>query len=174
MEKLNIGDIVKLMLKFLTLLSIGLLISIVIYPFLHETGHSVAILLFGGEIINFEIMPVPYVLCQITDNSETEFVIIGVFGMLFPYIVSFFVPTKNFWLCYVKTTIRLICFLSFVLSIVSVYLYQKGSQMQNDDITTILQNSPNSLLFCSISLVFLSISSFILLIKDINNLKRMV
>ncbi len=164
----------KLALRFFYLLVVGVWTVLIIYPFLHECGHSLAVLLLGGSIKNFNILPVPYILCQMKEYNKIDFLIVGFSGMLLPYIFSFFVQTRKFYLCYFKIVIRFICLLSFVLGIVSVCLYQKGSTLQNDDITTILQNSPEYLVLCLVLLILLLIITTVLFLKDIYNLKKVV
>lgn len=164
----------KLTLRFLCLLVIGILTAIIIYPFLHESGHSLAVLLLGGRIKSFNIFPIPNILCQMKEYSKTDFFIIGFSGILLPCIISSFIPKRKFWLCYVKTVISFICLLSFLLGIVSAYLYQKGSKMQNDDITIILQNSPEYLPLCLVLLMVSTIISTVLFIKNISALKKLV
>jgi len=61
-----------------------------------------------------------------------------------------------------------------VLGVVSAYLYKKGSVMRNDDVTTILQNSPEYLIFCFVLLILLSIVTIALFLKDISSLKKLV
>ena len=164
----------KLALRFFALLILGMVTVLIIYPFLHESGHSLAVVLLGGRIRNFNILPVPYILCQMKEYNKIDFLIVGFSGMLLPYIISFFIQNRNFWVCYLKVVLRLTCFMSFALGIVSVYLYQKGSAMQNDDVTTILQNSPEYLIFCLTLLILLTIITSVLFLKDILNLKKLV
>lgn len=171
---INAGDNMKLALKFFALLVLGLLTVLIIYPFLHESGHSLAVLLLGGRVERFNILPVPYILCQMNEYNKIDFLIVGFSGMLLPYIISFFVQKSNFWLCYLKIALRFVCLISFVLGVVSAYLYKKGSVMRNDDVTTILQNSPEYLIFCFVLLILLSIVTIALFLKDISRLKKLV
>lgn len=147
---------------------------LIIYPFLHESGHSLAVLLLGGSVESFNILPVPYISCQMKEYNKTDFLIVGFSGMLLPYTISFFIQKRIFWVCYLKIALRLICLISFVFGIMSACLYQKGSEVQNDDVTTILQNSPEYLIFCLTLLILLTIITSVLFLKDILSLKKLV
>ena len=171
---INAGDNMKLALKFFTLLGLGLLTVLIIYPFLHESGHSLAILLLGGNVKSFNILPVPYVLCQMNEYNKIDFFIVGFSGMLLPYLISFFIQKRNFGVCYLRIALRLICLISFVFGIVSAYLYQKGSGIKNDDITIILQNAPEYSILSFVLLILLSIITVVLFLKDISRLKKLV
>lgn len=165
--KYNIGDNLKLILKFFALLIVGLLIAVIIYPFLHETGHSLLAMIFGAKIMDFQILPIPSVLLKMSSSiSEFDFVLIGLSGMLLPYLISILLPAKTFWKWYVRIALRLICMLSFTMSIASILMYQKGSPMPNDDITIILQNFPQYMPFCFVILTLLLIVSMIMFVKD--------
>lgn len=157
----------KLILKFFVLLVIGLSIAVIIYPFLHEVGHSLSAIMLGAEIKNFQILPISSVLVKMNSGtSEVDFLIIGLSGMLFPFIMSFFLPAKTFWKWYARITLRLICILSFFISIAAVLMNQQGSPMQNDDITIILKNSPQYMTFCFFILILLTVTAITLFVKD--------
>lgn len=157
----------KLIFKFFVLLTLGLSIAVIIYPFFHEMGHSVLAMIFGAKIMDFQIVPIPSVLLKVDIGiSELSFLLIGLSGMLFPYLISIMLPTKIFWQWYVRITLRFICLLSFLLSIVSIIMHQKGSPMQNDDITIILKNSPQYMPICFAILTLLLISAIILFAND--------
>lgn len=163
----NIGDNLKPILKYISLFITGITIAVIIYPFLHETGHSLSAVAVGAKIMNFQILPIPSVLVKINSGmSEFDFLIIGISGILFPFIISFLLPAKTFWKWYVRITLRLICILSFFISIVSILMYQQGSPMQNDDVTIVLKNSPQYMPFCFVILTLLLIVSMIMFVKD--------
>lgn len=165
--KVNIGDNLKLILKFFVLLAIGLSIAVIIYPFLHEVGHSLSAIMLGAEIKSFQILPVSSVLVKMNSGtSEFSFLIIGFSGMLFPFIMSFFLSAKNFWKWYARITLRLICILSFLLGIVAMLMYQQGNPIQNDDATIILKNSPQYMPFCFVILILLTVTSITFFVKD--------
>ncbi len=157
----------KLILKSLLLFAIGLSIAIIIYPFLHETGHSFSALIFGAEIVSFEVLPQPSVACKMNSGiSEFDFLMISFSGMLMPLLISLLLPSKRFWTWYAKVTLRLICIMSFVLGIVSLFTHHKGSTVQPDDIALILHNSPQYTKLCFVVLIFLLLTAILLFIKD--------
>ena len=56
----------KDILKYLGLFFVGLFVAIIIYPFLHEAGHSMAAILVGAKVIDFNLLPLPYVTCEVS------------------------------------------------------------------------------------------------------------
>lgn len=150
--------------------------AVIIYPLLHEVGHSISAVVFGAEIMNFQIFPIPSVLLEInSDISEFDFLLIGLSGMFFPFIISLLLPAKTFLKWYIRITLRLICIISFSIGIASVVMHQKGSILPNDDVSIILQNSSQYSNFCFVILVLLFITTITLFIKDfiIFNKKRL-
>lgn len=163
----NIGDILKSILKFILLFIIGLSVAIIFYPFLHETGHSITALILGAKIIDFQIFPIPSVLLEMNSStSKMDFLTIGISGMLLPFVISFLLLSNSFWKWYVKIALRLICIISFISGMISIFAYQKGSILQNDDIVILLQNSPQYTLFYFVILVLLLILAIIMFAND--------
>lgn len=157
----------KLVFKFIQLLFIGLFIAIFVYPFLHETGHFISSLLLHVRVLDFKIVPVPSVLCEFDGSiNSIEFLIIGLSGAILPYIVTLLLPMRTFWLWYCKITIKVICLISFVVSITSIFLYQKGNSLSNDDITNILQHTPQYSLPCFVLFILLFFIGAVTMIKD--------
>ena len=72
----------KLALIFFALLILGMVTVLIIYPFLHESGHSLAVVLLGGSVESFNILPVPYISCQMKEYNKIDFLIVGFSGML--------------------------------------------------------------------------------------------
>lgn len=128
-------------LKCIGLLAVGLLTAIFLYPFLHELGHVTAAIFLGTNVCDFQLFPVPSVMCEMDTTNELAFVIIGFGGMILPYLVSCVSPGKNFWLWYLWLVISAICLLSFVVSIIGIVLYKMGDPIANEDITRIMEYS---------------------------------
>lgn len=51
---------------------IGLIIAIVIYPFIHESGHFIACKLVGAEVSKFSILT-DFVECNVLGLEKAEF-----------------------------------------------------------------------------------------------------
>lgn len=91
----------KMSLNLALVLFLGLFIAVLGYPFLHELGHSIVAILMGASVEEFCLFPVVYVLCNVYGIGEFGQVLIGVSGMLFPFICGIIIHCKNFWLWYV-------------------------------------------------------------------------
>lgn len=128
----------KDILKCIGLLIVGLFVAVIGYPFLHETGHSIVALLVGGKVIDFNFLPLPYVTCEISIANKFEIILIGLAGMYLPMIFSLIIRPKSFWLWYMSLLIKGICFLSFIISLVSIILYNIGIKVLNEDVVQII------------------------------------
>ena len=126
-------------LKCLGLLAVGLLTAIFLYPFLHELGHTVAATIFGRQVCDFRLFPIPSVMCEMDVTNELVIIVVGFSGMLLPYLLSLVSPRKRFWIWYLWLIISGICLLSFAVSIAGIILYVNGSPMANEDITQIMK-----------------------------------
>lgn len=128
----------KDILKCIGLLIVGLFVAVIGYPFLHETGHSIVALLVGGSVIDFNLLPLPYVTCEISIANKFETILIGLAGMYLPMIFSLIIRPKSFWLWYGLLLTKGICLLSFIISLVSIVLYNIGIKISNEDIVQIM------------------------------------
>lgn len=128
----------KDILKCIGLLMVGLFVAVIGYPFLHETGHSIVALLVGAKVIDFSLLPLPYVICEISVANKFEIILIGLAGMYLPMIFSLIIRPKSFWFWYMSLLIKGICLLSFVISLVSIVLYNIGIKASNEDIVQIM------------------------------------
>lgn len=125
------------------MLLIGLSAAIVVYPFLHESGHSIAALIVGGEIVEYHLLPIPYVLCNVGKVAAVGQVFIGIGGMLLPIAITTVIhPKKRFIAWYGNLMLRGICILSVSITVVSSFLYAAGKPVANEDITTVLGIAP--------------------------------
>lgn len=128
----------KDILKCIGLLIVGLFVAVIGYPFLHETGHSIVALLVGAKVIDFSLSPLPYVTCEIATSNKFEIILIGLAGMYLPMIFSLIIRPKSFWFWYMSLLIKGICLLSFVISLVSIILYNFGIKVSNEDVVQII------------------------------------
>lgn len=150
------------------MLFIGLAVAIVIYPFFHETGHCLATLLVGGEIVEYHLFPLPNVLCQVSNVTTMGRVFIGIFGMLLPIIISLLIycPKKSFGIWYAKLILQGICLLSLGITFVAAILFSLGNPVANEDITTVLKLAPNLVEIAIIASLFASTVLTIIILKD--------
>ena len=129
-------------LKFSALIVLGLITAILIYPVLHELGHIIAAVLVGAEVREVVILPLPSVLCQIDTTSPISMIMVGVSGMLLPYLITLNKAPKGFWMWYVWLVLKGICILSFVIAGIAVFQYQSGTPMVNEDMTQVMKYAP--------------------------------
>ena len=132
---MNMKDV----LKCFGLLAVGLLTAIFLYPFLHEFGHTIAAIVFGRQVCDFRLFPIPSVMCEMDVTNKISIIMVGFSGMMLPYLLSLISPRKHFWIWYLWLIISGICLLSFSVSIAGVILYANGSPMANEDITQIMR-----------------------------------
>ena len=78
-------------LKLIPITVVGLITALVLYPFFHEIGHTIATLFFGGEVKEIHVFPAAYVVCEISKIKEYGEIMIGLSGMLFPFLISIFI-----------------------------------------------------------------------------------
>ena len=74
--------------KLFGILFFGLLTAVIIYPFLHESGHLIAAVLLGAEVLEFNLFPLPNVLCDMTHMRDISIIIVGLNGLFFPISFS--------------------------------------------------------------------------------------
>ena len=156
-------------LKLFGILFLGLVTAAVIYPFLHEFGHAAAAVLLGAEVLEFNMFPDPYILCNMRNLSEGRVIIVGLSGLICPVIFSgIFLRLFGgcFWNRYVSFLLRLISVLAFAISAAAVILNHFGTPIKNDDVTQILYMYPDSGIMIFTLSVFLSIYLIIEIILD--------
>ena len=124
-------------LNLAMVLFLGLFFAILGYPFLHELGYGTVAVLVGASVENFRLFPVAYVLCNMYGVGDLGQVLIGVSGMLFPFICGIIIHCKNSLAFVCGVSIEYNLNNSITISIVGCFLFQKNP-IQNDDITQIL------------------------------------
>ncbi len=156
----------KASIKILGIFFFGLLSAVVIYPFLHESGHSFIALTVGAEVVDFHIFPIPSVMCDVLGISSLGLTAIGLGGIFIPYLISFVLRPKTFWGWYTNSIVRSISLLSIGISIVSIILQLNGISIQNEDIVQILNILSGGEILFLIGLTLLFAYGFIRMLAD--------
>jgi len=117
---------------------IGFFVALILHPFLHEAGHSIATILLGGQCVEFHLLPLPYMVCNAAGIGNIALVIIGLSGYILPFLLAVVIRRKFFYIWYGRLILRGISILSFVISAAVVLLGWCGITVPNDDITQIL------------------------------------
>lgn len=158
------GDIIKKPYFIFKTLTIGLCVSTVLYPLLHELGHYVMAILCGIRVIEFCVLPVPYVLCEMKEICSFKLTIIGVGGTVFPILFSAVISPKLFSLWYANIVIKAINIIALMLEFASVIFYRIGYPIPNDDTTAILKIASDEwILLIGIYLILLLLCIFSLI-----------
>lgn len=164
----------KYVVKIFGILFTGLFVATVLYPFLHEFGHAAATVLSGANLCEFRLFPQPYVVCNLSRLSFWGQCIIGISGMLLPFLLSCLVRSKRFWLWIVCFFLKSISIFAFGISYVAVLCYESGIIFKNEDIVKVVQISgSNSFLWLimMLSLICLAVVS-LYFDKPLERLKR--
>ena len=133
----------KDILKCIGLLIVDLFVAVMIYPFLHEAGHSLVAFLVGASVIEFNLLPLPYVVCEVSEVGDIGKALIGLGGIVIPFIMSMSFKPKRFWLWYANLLIKGISTYAILLSIIAVIFYINGINWQNEDIVQVLNIFPD-------------------------------
>ncbi len=150
----------------MVILLLGLLTAIIIYPFLHETGHAIATILFGGKVIEFHLLPLPNILCDVNSMSSVGMVTIGISGMLFPFLMALIINKKSFVLWYISQVITGISAYAFFISIIGLIMNKFGFQISNEDVIRVVETIPSSETFLFTTTIILMIISVWLFIYN--------
>lgn len=151
-------DVMKLML----IIGIGFFIALVGYPFLHESGHVIASMLVGAEVLDFTLLPVPSVLCDVSEVETAGLVIIGFGGILFPLLFSLAIPRRWFISWIIRAILQGISVLSLMISCVSVLF----SVNQQDDMIQVLNFWESGKVVMLMILCSVAILTLIVMILD--------
>ena len=143
----------KYAIKVSALFFVGLLMAVIIYPMMHELAHSATAVLVGAKVEEINLLPLPNVLCDVSNTDNTGIVFIGFSGMVIPFLFSAVIKPKGFWVWYANFVLKGICALSFIVAIVSTVSFIAGAPMPNDDITQILSLWQNGQWICLITSV---------------------
>lgn len=160
----SIKESVMKIWRIIGILLLGLLSAILIYPILHEGGHALATILFGGKVCEFHLLPLPFVICESSQISLSGMILIGLSGMLFPLLFSWVIYLKNFWVWLIGLYLNFICLLSFAIALYGCIRFINGSSIATDDITKVLELCPGKISVFVIALIVLIIGMVIQII----------
>lgn len=150
-------------LKYVGLFFVGLFVAIIIYPFLHEAGHSMMAILVGAKVTDFNLLPLPYVTCEVSNLNTTSMILIGLAGMFVPALISVIIRPESFWFWYSNLVVKFICLLSFAISFIAIMLYIFGVTIKNEDIVQVIDIWNNGVFVLIITMVL----SMIVIIRSI-------
>lgn len=153
-------------LKCAGLLIVGLFVAVIGYPFLHESGHSLVAFLVGASVTEFNLLPLPYVVCEVSEVSDMENALIGLGGIVFPFIVSMSSKPKRFWLWYANLLIKGISTYAILLSAIATMFYINGINWQNEDIVQVLNIFPGGRWIFLVALCIMAIFGLMRLLKE--------
>ncbi|MCD8047342.1 MAG: hypothetical protein LUD80_01970 [Clostridiales bacterium] len=140
MEKLREkgDDPLKMFIKGVGMLVVGLSVAVLLYPLLHEGGHTLAALAVGAEVRDFRLFPLPSILCNAAGLDAGAMAMVGIGGMTLPLLLSLAVAPRSFWPWYVVTLLRGINILSLVIAAATTLSYLSGHLLPQEDITVVL------------------------------------
>lgn len=133
----------KVFLKGISLIAVGLAAALIGYPFLHETGHALATAIAREEVCDIQLWPMPTTMCQVDPRDLKQVIGIGFGGIMLPFLITAVRPPKHFIAWYLWAAIKGICILSFVLSFWSIIFYKTKFGIATDDMTIVMQFAPN-------------------------------
>lgn len=125
-----------------------------------------AAVIVGAEVEEFNLYPLPNVLCSVQSVGTMGLVVIGISGMLFPFLLTSIIQPKRFWSWYICFTTRGICLLSFVIALFAVVVFQTDLKIVNEDITQVMQFTPDYRGLYGIVLLGLIVWDILLVIKS--------
>lgn len=126
------------MKKFILILALGLSSAVFIYPLLHELGHSLVAVILGARIKEITLYPVPSMLCNIENINYKSTYLIGLGGIIFPFLLSTVLTPSDFKFWYVNLNVRLISILYLSVSIFTIFGSQKAL-FENDDMVKVIE-----------------------------------
>lgn len=149
----------------LQILCSGLLVACIIYPLLHEMGHALAATIFAKEV-KIVLFPFPGIICDTADSRVAGISIIGMAGMLFPFLISLFVNEKTFWLWLISFFLKGISTIAFFLSYVALICYRFGVLWKNEDVVKIIEITGVDVSILEVILLFLLFMSLWIINND--------
>ncbi len=152
--------------KAIGLFVVGLSVSAIGYPVMHECGHSIIAVLVGAKVVEINIFPMPSILLEMVNVDDTSIVAIGLSGALLPFFISAIIKPKWFWGWYANFIVKGISFLAFIISTISTASFMIGKPLPNDDITQILTIWSGGQWFCLILSFSLVVLTFTRLIQE--------
>jgi hypothetical protein len=151
----------------------ALFTALVLYPFLHESGHALAALLTGADCRAFRLFPTPYVEVSAAQISRAALAAVGLSGPLLPCAAALICPSKPFPVWCIRLTARGICVLSMLISATAILLRRGGAIMENEDVIQVLAFWPDGELWILSGAVLLSGVLIAVIIKE-KPLRKMI
>ncbi len=167
------GDSLSLIYRivFIMIMSIG--VSAFVYPLLHESGHLIAGLLVGYDIVDYSIFPSPYITF-LTDGDYEKIYFISVFSVVLPILVSVLIPKKIIavHLCACAVVFLDISY-TIIMAVYSV-LYMCGFSVTDNDATAVLSLCKDNGYIYFLSLALVSIIGLCVLVykKPYNSMEQ--
>lgn len=124
--------------------AIGLFTALILYPFLHEFGHSLFAIILGCKVTEFNLFPLPNIVCNINGLEAREIAFIGLGGLLPSLIFTALLNIRNFWVWLIGIYTSFITFLSYLISLCCCLAYAYGTPVLNEDVTQIIEIYPNA------------------------------
>lgn len=156
----------KDVLKCMGLLFVGLFAAIILYPFLHESGHSIIAVFVGAEIVEFNLLPLPYIVCEISEVGNIGKAFIGLGGIVIPFIVSMSFKPRRFWSWYANLLVKGISTYAIILSVIAIIFHTNGANWQNEDILQVLNIFPDGRWFFFVVLCIMATYGLMRLMKE--------
>ena len=155
-------------IKFIGLFVVGLITAVFVYPIMHELGHLIVALLLDVKIIDINLFPLSYIICDFEGIGDLGVAAVGLGGALLPFIVSCVVKPNNFWLWYSNVLIQFISLLSFLVSGISaiVFIFTNSTLTVTDDVVQMLNLSPKNQWFVMLFIVLLTAVATIKLMRS--------
>ena len=154
------------LLTIIGIIIVGLSVAIFVYPFLHESGHSIAAFAMGAEIKEFCILPVPYVMCNVGTLTNWQQIIIGVAGAFFTLFVSLAIPKRWFWGWYIRFLLMGISLLAFTISAVTLILPNGVQLNPQDDMLQVADLWTGLPVLLSLMLSFMCVAIVFIISRD--------
>lgn len=129
-------------IKLIYVAAVGGVTAILLYPLIHEAGHALSAILFGADIKELRIFPNAYVICDVSNARKFGKIVIGLSGVLLPFLLTVFVQPKRFWGWFTCFIVRGVCILSFGISFFAIVLFNLGREIENEDIVQVLKIEP--------------------------------
>ncbi len=156
----------KRSIPFWSMSTVGLIVAGFLYPLLHEAGHFCAAIFTGADIIEFQLFPVPSVLCRYPHPHTGVLLISGAAGLLFPVLPTMLTTPQNFWAWYTWFVLKGICIFSFFLSLCALVAFQSGFSSLHEDIIQMVQLAPAYMPIYFIFLSFLLVLNFLQIVAS--------
>ncbi len=128
-----------LYIKLVWMYMIAIFTALFVYPLLHESGHFLAGLLMGADIIEMSVFPMPYVSMLVDPFDPFEHSVIGMCGMIFPMVCIVFRP-RHFVSSIVVGTIAFVNALAWLLGCVALVADHLGFCWKNEDVITVIHS----------------------------------